>query len=346
MPEAKTIERTEAELFLISKDLKAAAATLTDREARYLVDAYYQAQDDRIRNSHQVRAASTADEPHDVLQWFQDRSKNIEDSIKGALHIYAKSSELGRWCLSIHGIGPVVTAGLLAHIDIKKAPTVGHIWSFAGLDPSTTWLGKEKAAALVKDVLGDQKKPSPSHISELARRGPFKEATLRRFAENDNGTVTAATLKAALARQPWNADLKRLCWIIGGLFVRLRNSDNDVYGKVYEARKAYEQEKNARGDYAPLAASTLQSKKIVDKDTRATYEAGRLPDGRIDMRSRRYAAKLFLSAFHEVAYFLHYDKLPPKPYVLEHINGHVHYIAPPNVDLIPGWGDARASQGL
>jgi len=31
------------------------------------------------------------------------------------------------------GIGPVLSAGLLAHIDIEKAPTVGHIWSFAGL---------------------------------------------------------------------------------------------------------------------------------------------------------------------------------------------------------------------
>ena len=341
-----TNERTEAELFLITKDLKTAAATLTDREARYLVDAYYQSQEDRIRNAHQVRAATTAEEPHDVLQWFQDRSKNIEDSIKGALHVYAKSSPLGRWCLSIHGIGPVVTAGLLAHIEIEKAPTVGHIWRFAGLDPSAEWLGREKAAKLVKEVLGGQKTPTAEHMQELVRRGPFKEPTLRRFATNDNGAITAATLSAALARQPWNAKLKRLCWIIGGLFVRLRNSENDVYGKVYEARKAYEVEKNERGDYAPLATSTLQSKKITDAATRKTYEAGRLPDGRIDLRARRYPTKLFLSAFHEVAYFLRYNRLPPMPYVLEHIAGHVHYIEPPNIDQIPGWREARAAQGL
>ena len=38
-----------------------------------------------------------------------------------------------------HGIGPVIAAGLLAHIDIHKAPTVGNIWSFAGLNPDQKW---------------------------------------------------------------------------------------------------------------------------------------------------------------------------------------------------------------
>jgi hypothetical protein len=28
---------------------------------------------------------------------------------------------------------------MLAHIDIRKAPTAGHIWRYAGLDPSVKW---------------------------------------------------------------------------------------------------------------------------------------------------------------------------------------------------------------
>ena len=40
---------------------------------------------------------------------------------------------------SQYGIGPVIAAGLLAHIDISRAPTVGHIWAFAGLDPTRKW---------------------------------------------------------------------------------------------------------------------------------------------------------------------------------------------------------------
>jgi hypothetical protein len=33
----------------------------------------------------------------------------------------------------------VLAAGLLAHIEIDKAPTAGGIWRFAGLDPTAIW---------------------------------------------------------------------------------------------------------------------------------------------------------------------------------------------------------------
>ena len=46
--------------------------------------------------------------------------------------------------MGICGIGPVIAAGLLAHIDIEKAPTVGHIWNFAGLNPFQDWNKGEK----------------------------------------------------------------------------------------------------------------------------------------------------------------------------------------------------------
>ena len=37
------------------------------------------------------------------------------------------------------GVGPVITAGLLAHLDIERAPSAGHFWSFAGLNPNMKW---------------------------------------------------------------------------------------------------------------------------------------------------------------------------------------------------------------
>ena len=37
------------------------------------------------------------------------------------------------------GVGPIAASGFLAYIDIAKAPTVGHIWRFAGLDPTVSW---------------------------------------------------------------------------------------------------------------------------------------------------------------------------------------------------------------
>jgi hypothetical protein len=121
----------------LSRDLVKASATLSEQEARFLVDAYYISQEDRKRAHNQER--SMADEPNLLIGWLAEQSRTLENQIKRALEPYAESKPQGRWMLSIYGIGPVLTAGLLAHIDISQAPTVGHIWRFAGLDPTSKW---------------------------------------------------------------------------------------------------------------------------------------------------------------------------------------------------------------
>lgn len=128
----------------LSRDLAAASVTLSDDEARFLVDAYYQMQESRIRAGHQERTLEESGEPHDVLNWLFSQSSTLEAQIQRALDKYSNSSELGQWARGICGIGPVITAGLLAHIDISKAPTVGHIWRYAGLDPTSEWRKGEK----------------------------------------------------------------------------------------------------------------------------------------------------------------------------------------------------------
>lgn len=126
----------------LSRDLRKAAATLSDTEARYLVDAYYQMQDQRIRADNQLR--SMGEEPHDVLVWYGKQSETLENQVKGALDVYSKHHPVGPWLRSVKGVGPVIAAGLLAHIDITKAPTVGHIWRYSGLDPTSKWNKGEK----------------------------------------------------------------------------------------------------------------------------------------------------------------------------------------------------------
>jgi len=123
----------------LTRDLKTAAATLTTAEVRFLVDHYYQIQEDRKRSANQVRAGAEAGEPHAVILWLGENTARLENNIKSALDAYSTSHPVGAWSKSIVGIGPVIAAGLLAHIDITKAPTVGHIWRFAGLDPTVSW---------------------------------------------------------------------------------------------------------------------------------------------------------------------------------------------------------------
>lgn len=133
----------------LTKDVRAAvkgtgSRGLSQQEARFLVDAYYQMQGNRIRADNQVRSMSDSTEPHQVLDWLSAQDRVLETQIKAALDIYSMTNVVGEWSRSICGIGPVIAAGLLAHIDIKQAPTVGHIWSFAGLNPKQTWRRGQK----------------------------------------------------------------------------------------------------------------------------------------------------------------------------------------------------------
>jgi hypothetical protein len=126
----------------LTKDLKKCAETMTRTEARYLVDAYYSMQENRIRTASQIRANS--EEPHSVLKWMEENNSGLENQIKSALAFFAESQPIGQWSLKVTGIGPVISAALIAHIDIEKAITLGDVWRFAGQDPTCKWNKGEK----------------------------------------------------------------------------------------------------------------------------------------------------------------------------------------------------------
>lgn len=132
------LDRLEA-VQRLSKDMIKAGATLGPREARFLVDSYYAIQHYRVQSGNQIKAMDKSAEPHDLLTWQTGQMAVLEAEIKKALGRFALAHLPGRWAMSIAGIGPVLAAGFLAHIDIERAPTVGHVWSFAGLNPTQKW---------------------------------------------------------------------------------------------------------------------------------------------------------------------------------------------------------------
>lgn len=123
----------------LTKDIKQAATKLSATEVRYLVDSYYQMQENRKRSDNQLRSLTESKEPHMVMAWLSENNRGLENQIKRALDAFSASQEIGQWARKVKGIGPVIAAGLIAHIDINKAPTVGHIWRYAGLDPTSKW---------------------------------------------------------------------------------------------------------------------------------------------------------------------------------------------------------------
>jgi hypothetical protein len=123
----------------LTRDLKEGARTLSTAEARFLVDGYYTMQEYRKAAGNQILSMTKSGEPHDVLKWLFDQHETMEQQIKRALDRWSDEQPLGKWAKAQVGIGAVLASGLLAHIDIAKAPTVGHIWRFAGLDPTVSW---------------------------------------------------------------------------------------------------------------------------------------------------------------------------------------------------------------
>jgi hypothetical protein len=120
----------------LSRDLVKAARTLSLAEVRYLVGAYYEIRDNRD--------TAGGNAPHAVIAWLRDQNGSLEQEIRNALDSWTESVPAAAWAKSIAGIGPVISAGLAAHIDIAHCPTVGRIWRYAGLDPTVQWLPNTK----------------------------------------------------------------------------------------------------------------------------------------------------------------------------------------------------------
>ena len=137
-------EHTLPPLERLTKDLRDAAATLSDREARFLVDAYYIMQEDRKRSGNQIKAMDKSGEPHALLTWFFRQNNMLENQLRFALDRYSETKPIGRWMKSLYAVGPVIAAGVMAHIDINDAETTGQIWRYGGMDPTSKWEKGEK----------------------------------------------------------------------------------------------------------------------------------------------------------------------------------------------------------
>lgn len=324
----KTAEDFEA-LMRLSRDMKAASRKLPRQHARYLVDTYYQIQGFRIRLGGQIRAAGDSAEPSGLLAWTARNMRVLENDLKLCLGEFARTYKVGRWLQSLCGIGPVLSAGLLSELDIRKAPTCGQFWRFAGLDPSLVWLGQVKAQSLVHKVVGDGK-ATEEHLREIGKRTNRHPENIRRLLKD--GKLTKKTLTNVLARRPWSNSLKCLCaGKIADSFVKVQGRAKDVYGAIYAAHRAKEAVTNDAGGFAEQAEAAMKAKRY-GKETASfkAYTEGKLPPLHLHNRSERHTVKLFLSHLHRVMSVDYHGKEPPLPYAFDRLEGHRHLIEPPN----------------
>lgn len=201
--------------FRLNRDLRRGAETLTVGQARFLVDTYYQVQQFRIEAAGQRRASVAAGEPVEFVGWLADGFIRLEASIKSALDVYSDQHVPGRWAKSVVGIGPVIAAGLLAHIDVGKAKTAGAVWRFAGLDPTQTWdKGKKRPWNARLKVLAW--KIGESFVKQSGREGcVYGQLWAQRKAlevERNEGGTLAEQAAAALSRKRFGQETQARRW--------------------------------------------------------------------------------------------------------------------------------------
>jgi len=287
----------------LGMDLKDAAMTLGRDEARFLVDAYYRMQEQRIRFDAQVREMMKEEEPHELLVWFGDQSRLLEGQVKEGLDYYSISLAAGRWARSVFGVGPVIAAGLLAHIDIERVEYAGQVWAFAGLT-NAEWKKKTRRPwnAELKTLcykIGESFVKGRNSEKDMYGH-LFGERKLKEWAKNlQGGNAEAAAVKAAKVGK----DTVAYLWYSGQINPKWAED-------LMKSGKPFPQ-------------------KFPKKATQGTGVA-MLPPAHIHARARRWTVKLFLSHLFEVMYIAHHGREPEQPFVLT-MDGHSRKIPVPNL---------------
>lgn len=345
---ASIIMDDEAKMLLenitkIPKQLEASLVTATISDIRFCVQAYYQLQGMRIALAGQLRsieqgksggvktAGNTLAPQAEVLQWLYNNVLGMENEIKRAMNIWSDSNPVASWAKQVTGIGPVISAGLVAYFDVTRAPSVSHFYSYSGYnDNNNPWLGREKSKQLVERYCKNTTVTTDELIAisqdDMCTRSLDK---LRRYAYDEKkDKYTREALINGLSKIPYNAELKTLLWKLGESFVKVSNRPQSVYGMIYKQKKLSEREKNERKVFADQAENKLATCNIGKKtDAYKAYSQGMLPDAHIHSRATRFAVKIFISHLFEEMYRVEYNSEPPRNYAHVYLE-HNDYIAP------------------
>lgn len=287
------------------------------------------------------------------MRGIRDDLGAIEDRIAKYLEQQAKKELLGRWMMSIDGIGGVLAAGMLAFVDFHRCCCKQY----------SDYKGKERNDIPVHDCPGllyagnlmafagmlDKKKQPwekgqrcpynarlKTHlwkISDQFRRCSVSDKKLAMSDEEFIQTLRNDKKYAALDDDELLiiADAKR-----SRMEKRLAKLETRPYARLYMERKERDTKYNEEGRFAEKAAEMLESakkRKRVSAEQKKWWSKGMLQPCGIDLRAMRYAATIFLSHFHQIGREIYFGDTEfgkrTKPWIIEH-GGHSRYIPPPN----------------
>lgn len=202
----------ETESVLIDKIIK--TYELKKEQIAEGVELYYDSQKLRIMHANKLRSEGESELATWFFKWLglgeKVLHKKLENWVKGP-----ESSEETKWALSQDGIGPIIAAGLAAHIDVERARTVSSLWRFAGLDPTADKKVKGKKLQYNARLKTLCYKLGESFVKVSAKEGArygilyaeFKREELER---NESGRYALAAQRELAAKNFKKPEIKKL----------------------------------------------------------------------------------------------------------------------------------------
>ena len=309
--------------------IRVAAVDMSKEEARKLLTIYF----DWVRPYMAAKSArvslAAAGKTCPVIRFTYLSITHLRDNIEDLLGLWvAANHPAAKYFLTkVNGVGPATAAGLAAYIDIDKCKSVSSVWKYAGLAPNSRRLFVREADAIVMEAVDAlQTKHGDclheDHIRFLADKHNLDfdklMLDLRYMCHGGKQSITWGVLAGYFRRKHYRPDLRHVCIVLGNSIIKAPS----MYQDLFRHRYAYEIEKNARGDYAALAAKQLARFDFVKgKVAYDNYIKGRLPAGHLVSRARRYAVKILLAHYYEIEYYIRYGKAPQDVYGIGILHG-------------------------
>lgn len=126
-------------------------ASQSKESLKCLISFYYQYQGQRIANDDRIRKISKGmnkngnEDSMLALKYLADSNREMEKQLKAMLGAYSVTTKVGKWLNDIVGIGPCISAGLLAYFNISEnMRSCQSFYNYAGLnDNNIPWLSKD-----------------------------------------------------------------------------------------------------------------------------------------------------------------------------------------------------------
>jgi len=239
---------------------------------RSLVEVYYDFQDQRIITNNRINMNTKRNnfteeqlKQYGVLEIMKN-AEQFEKDVKKRLEMQIKQYDIFKLYLTkIQGIGPIISAGLLAYIgDVNRFDNISKLWQMAGFGMNTYCKKcKKPTSEIVVFQKADGKKTKTKRMKAMLICPECNKKTIPMIQKRQIGYMSN-----------WNDKFKVLCWKVGQSFIKQKASKSG-YRKLYDEIKAKERLKNPK------------RKKVKGKVM--------FNDGHIHNRALRKVIKIFLA---------------------------------------------------